>query len=371
LNTPDEALATDEAAKLPFTSSHTANFPQLLRTLGISLLVSTYQSGKLIIVRAQGDRLNTHFRPFMSPMGIAFQPQTGKLAIGTRHELWEFRNQTDVAQKLEPKLTHDAAFLPRHRHFTGDIRIHEIAWVEGEIWGVNTRFSCLCTFEQNYSFVPRWRPRFISALAPEDRCHLNGMAVIDGRPKYVSCLGLTDTAGGWRENKATGGCLLDIDTGEVVLRGLSMPHSPRMYDGRFWILESGLGAVCVADLQTGEKTCVARLPGFTRGIDFHGDFAFVGLSQVRETAVFSGIPLVEQMDQRMCGVWVVHVRTGQIVAFLRFEGTVQEIFSVQVLPDITFPDLINEAGKTLDSSFILPEEALQDVPPRDERVRNG
>lgn len=358
---PDSTSGERERAP-SFTSSHTPNFPELLRRLGISLLVSTYQSGKLIVVRAHGETLNTHFRQFMSPMGIAHEPATGRLAIGTRHEVWEFRNQREVARKLDANLPHDAAFLPRNRHFTGDIRIHEIAWVNDELWAVNTRFSCLCTFDRDHSFVPRWRPQFISALAPEDRCHLNGMAMVEGRPRYVTCLGLTDGAGGWRENKARGGCLLEIDSGEVVLRGLSMPHSPRFYHGQFWILESGIGALSVAELQKGTTTTVTKMPGFTRGLDFCGCYAFVGLSQVRETAVFSGIPLVETLPERACGVWVIDLRSGKTAAFLRFEGTVQEIFAVQVLPNITFPDVINEPGQTLDSSFILPNSALADVP---------
>jgi uncharacterized protein (TIGR03032 family) len=364
-----EKTTTAETSAAPvteasFTSSHTSNFPALLRELGISLVVSTYQAGKLILVRAQGESLNTHFRQFFSPMGVVYQPATGRLAIGAKHEVWEFRNQPDVAPKLEPKETCDAAFLPRKTHHSGDIRIHEIGYIGRELWAVNTRFSCLCTFDDENSFVPRWRPKFVSALSPEDRCHLNGMAIVEGKVKYVTCLGATDTAGGWRDNKRDGGLLLDVDSGETLVSGLSMPHSPRVYANQMWVLESGHGTISTADLKTGKTEIVAKLPGFTRGFDFFGPFAFIGLSQVRESAVFSGIPLVEQLaeSERTCGVYVVDIRSGNIVAFLRFEGIVQEIFAVTVLPGITFPDLINEPGETLDSSFVLPDEALRDVP---------
>jgi len=347
-----------------FTSSHTSNFPGLLRELGISLVISTYQAGKLILLRAQGDALNTHFRAFFSPMGVAYQPATGRLAVGAKHEVCEFRNQPDVAPKLDPPGECDAAFLPRATHHSGDIRIHEIAWLGRELWAVNTRFSCICTFDIDHSFVPRWRPPFITALSPDDRCHLNGMAVVDDRIKLVTCLGATDAPGGWRDNKRDGGLLLDYPSGEPLVRGLSMPHSPREYAGRIWLLESGHGTLSIAHLKTGKTDIVAKLPGFTRGLDFFKNFAFVGLSQVRETAVFSGIPLVEQLTEaeRTCGVYVIDIRTGHTVAFLRFEGIVQEIFAIQVLPNILFPDLINEPGETLDSSFVLPDDALRDVP---------
>jgi uncharacterized protein (TIGR03032 family) len=334
-----------------------------MRQLGFTLLISTYQAGRLIVVRPSGDTLNTHFRCFHSPMGLAYQRKTGRLAIGTKHEVWRFRDQPDAAARLEPQGLHDAVFLPRQRSYTGDIRIHEIAWIEDELWAVNTRFSCLCTFDSKHSFRPAWRPKFISALAPEDRCHLNGLAVVDGRPKYATCLGETDNPGGWREKKASGGCLLDVETNETILRGLSMPHSPRVYADRQWVLESGIGAFSTFDPATGKTEVVSKLPGFTRGLDFFGNLAFIGLSQVRETAIFSNLPIVDDAPERMCGVWVVNIRTGETVAFLRFEGIVQEIFSVTVLPGLLYPELINEPGDTLDNSFVLPDDALSEVPP--------
>lgn len=191
---------------------------------------------------------------------------------------------------------------------------------QGELWVVNTRFGCLCTLDAAHSFTPRWRPPFVSALAPEDRCHLNGLGMVAGRPKCVTALGETDTAGGWRANKATGGLLLDIDDHKILLRGLSMPHSPRWYQGRLWLLESGQGSLAEVDLAQRSWRTTAQLPGFTRGLDFCGPLAFIGLSQVRETAVFSGIPLVQRLKERTCGVWVVHTEqgAGDVVQFARF-----------------------------------------------------
>jgi uncharacterized protein (TIGR03032 family) len=360
--TAPDAAPPAPAAPVELTSVHTSNLPELLKELGISLLVTTYQAGRLIVLREQAGTLNTHFRGFMSPMGLAYDG--ARLAIGTKREVWQFHNQTDVAPKLDPVNTHDAAFLPRSCHFTGDIRIHEMAYVGTELWAVNTRFSCLCTFDSEHSFVPRWRPPFVSALAPEDRCHLNGMAVVDDAVKYVTCLGQTDTAGGWRENKASGGLLLQVPSGEIMTSGLSMPHSPRVYGGHLWILESGEGTLSRVEPETGKTQIIAQMPGFTRGLDFFGPYAFIGLSQVRETAIFSGLPLTERLpeSERTCGVWVIDLRNGQTVAFLRFESGVQEIFAIQVLPGIRQPDVITDDEEVLASSFVLPEESLREVP---------
>lgn len=342
----------------PFRSGHTAHVPEILRDLQISLLVSTYQSGRIIAVREEGGRLNTHFRSFQSPMGIAVGKQ--HLAIGTKCHVWQYRNQPAVAQKLDPPGKHDACFLPRSSHVTGDIRIHELAFAENELWLVNTRFSCLCTLDDEHSFVPRWRPRFVSHLAPEDRCHLNGITVIENRVRFATALGQTNTAQGWREHKANGGCVIDVGSSEIVAAGLSMPHSPRWYEGRFWILESGKGTLAILDLRSGKVETVVELPGFTRGLAFAGPYAFVGLSQVRE-GVFGGIPLTERLQDRACGVWVVNIRSGRIVGFLRFAEAIQEIFDIQVLAGIRYPELSDPEGDLITGAYVLPDAALADV----------
>lgn len=345
----------------PLRAVHTSNFPELLRQLSASLLVTTYQAGKLVLVRDEGDHLNAHFRSFQAPMGMALDGD--RLAIGARLQVWEFVNVPAVAAKLEPPGRHDACYLPRSSHFTGNIQIHEMAWgAASELWVVNTRFSCLCTLDRSASFNPRWRPPFVSELQPSDRCHLNGLGMVAGKPKYVTALGETDTMGGWREDKARGGVVIDVDSCEVLARGVSMPHSPRWYADRLWVCESGAGTFGFIDLDTGTYEAVAETPGFTRGLDFAGPFAFVGLSQVRESAVFSGIAMTERLSahERTCGVCVIDLRSGQVVGLLRFETAVQEVFAVTVLGR-RFPELINDDDRLLENSFVVPTECLGDV----------
>jgi uncharacterized protein (TIGR03032 family) len=344
-------------------AAHTPNFPALLRQLGASLLITTYQAGKLVLVRDENDHLNTHFRTFRSPMGLALADGGARLAVGTTVQVWEFRDVPDVARRLEPPGRHDSCFLPRSSHVTGNILIHEMAYGSGrELWLVNTRFSCLATLDPEASFTPHWRPPFVTELEPSDRCHLNGLGMVAGRPKYVTALGTTDAPAGWRANKARGGVLMDVDSGELVCRGLSMPHSPRWHGGRLWVCESGAGTIGTVDLSTGRYEAVAAVPGFTRGLEMVGDLAFVGLSQVRESAVFSGIPITERLapEERTCGVCVVDLRRGEVVALLKFTSGVQEVFAVAVLPR-RYPDLINDDEKRLESSFVVPTECLADV----------
>ncbi len=199
---------------------------------------------------------------------------------------------------------------------TGDVQIHEMAWAGNELWFVNTRFSCLCTRGDSCSFVPRWRPPFITSLAPEDRCHLNGLGVVDGQPRYVTTLGHNRRVGRLAQAQERRRHPDRLASNEVILSGLSMPHSPRWHDGQLWMLESGKGTIGVVDTRAKRYHPIAELPGFTRGLDFCGPLAFIGLSQVRETADFSGISLTERLAERTCGVWVVDTRTGKTVAYL-------------------------------------------------------
>ena len=352
----------------PLRSKHTSNFPTLLEQLGVSVLVSTYQAGKLVLLRSDGSAaVNTHFRDLPRPMGLA--ADRTRLAVGTAHEVRRYCNLPPVCRHLGPDGRHDACFLQRSAHVTGDIDVHEMAWAGDELWFVNTRFSCLCTLDGVHSFVPRWRPPFVSALAPEDRCHLNGLGLApdaDGRlrVRYVTSLAAADTPQGWRGHKKDGGVVLEVPSGEVLARGLSMPHSPRWHAGRLWVLESGAGGLGFVDSVAGRFERVAELPGFTRGLDFVGPLAFVGLSQVRESAVFSGIPVAERaLAERNCGVWVVDVRSGQTTAFLRFEDAVQEVFAVQVLHGLRYPEVAPDDPKLLTDSYDLPTAALEEVPP--------
>jgi uncharacterized protein (TIGR03032 family) len=365
----EPTATSNESQPPPLRSIHTASFPQLLAEAAASVLVTTYQAGKLMILRHDDGVLNTHFRDFNKPMGLAVQQN--KLAIGTNIEIAEFHNVPAVCPKLDASNKdgglaegphHDACFLPRRTHTTGDIQIHEMAWVDDELWFVNTAFSCLSTRSDVNSFEARWRPPFISELAPADFCHLNGLAVRDGKAAFVTALGETKSRAGWRENKRNGGVLMDVQANRIVLCGLSMPHSPRWHRGELWLLESGDGSLGRVDLGAGRYEPIIRLPGFTRGLSFLGPLAFIGLSQVRESATFSGIPLVERVTDRVCGVWVVNIETAQILAFVRFEDAVQEIFAVELMPGFRYPDLINHDLEVIGHSYVLSDEALSLVP---------
>jgi len=317
---------------------HSPGLPAVLDRLGCSVVVSTYQAGKVFTLGVHDGRLVIRFHHFEQAMGLARTP-TG-LAVGTRRQIWFLpAAPPELARRVAPAGSHDVCFLARRAHFTGPILGHDLAWCGGRLWVVNTLFNCLSTLDDGASFVPQWRPPFITALASGDRCHLNGLAADADGPRFVTVLGATDVPGGWRADKRAGGCLLDVATGEFLVRGLSMPHSPRLHQGSLWLLDSGHGRLVRFDAARRGVDTVAALPGYTRGLDLHGGLAFVGLSRIRETAVFGGLPLDDRRESLRCGIAVVDCATGAMVASLFFKTGVEELFDVRVLPGYRNPIL--------------------------------
>ncbi len=345
--------STPADLEAPFRSVHTPGFAGLLEELGVSLLATTYQAGKLMAVRGSGGRVSTLLRGFERPMGLAVQAPS-QFALGTRNQVWLFRNAPDIAPRIEPPGRHDACYLPRVAFVTGDIRGHEMGWAADGLWIVNTFFSCLCSVSTEYSFVPRWQPPFLPGPVPGDHCHLNGLAIAGGRPAYVTALGESDTPGGWRPGKADGGIVIDVGGGNVISRGLSMPHSPRWHAGRLWVLDSGTGRLQTVDVTDGRRTTVVSLPGFTRGLTFAGPYAFVGLSRIREASTFGGLPIAANRAALQCGIWAVDLRSGCVAEFLRFDAGVEELFAVEVVPGCRFPEVVGFQQDGIHGTFVVP-----------------
>lgn len=311
------------------------NLAYLLANANISFLVSTYLIGNVITVGSRGGQLVIEFHTFDRPMGMAISKEG--LTICTRSQVWFMPAMPDIGAQMEPKGQYDSAFFARKSHFTGNISVHEAAWVGKELWICNTRFSCLCTLHPTCHFAPRWRPPFITNLAPEDRCHLNGLATANGQARYVTTLAETNTREGWRPVKATAGCVIDVLTNQVIARGFAMPHSPRVINDKLYVLNSGMGRLECIDPANGKSEVVCELPGYTRGFSSHGSYAFIGLSKIRPSSSMDGVPIAARASELKCGVWVVDLNKGAIVSFLEFTEGFDELFGVLVIPGFTSP----------------------------------
>ncbi|MBD2410347.1 TIGR03032 family protein [Nostoc calcicola FACHB-389] len=321
--------------ELEITSSR--QFTSWLLEQNLSLAFSTYQAGKLFFIGLQPTgKLSVFERTFDRCMGLWAEGQS--LYMSSLYQLWRLENA------LEPGNNHngyDALYVPQVGYVTGDLDVHDVARSGEQIVFVNTLFSCLATLSNTHSFVPLWQPPFIAKLAAEDRCHLNGLAMRDGQPRYVTTTSTSDVADGWRDHRANGGCVMDITSNEVIVSGLSMPHSPRWYRDKLWLLNSGTGEFGYVDWERGAFEPVAFCPGYLRGLTFAGEFAIVGLSLPRHNKTFSGLALDENLRAKnaepRCGLLVINLTTGDIVHSLRIEGVVTELYDVVALSGVRRP----------------------------------
>jgi uncharacterized protein (TIGR03032 family) len=315
----------------------TESLAEVLVKANCSLFISTYLIGNVVTVGARDDQLFIDFHTFDRPMGMALNREG--IVICTRNQVWFMPMLMDIAGQMQPQGQYDYAYFARRSHYTGNIQCHEIGWVGKELWIVNTRFSCLCTLHQTCHFAPRWRPPFISNLAPEDRCHLNGLGIVDREARYATALSETNTREGWRPVKATSGCLMDIPNNAVISRGFAMPHSPRFANGKLYVLHSGMGRLEHVEPSSGRRETVCELPGYARGMSIHGSLAFIGISKIRASSTMDGVPIAEKRDELKCGVWIIDLNTGKKVAHLEFLGGIDELFDVQTLPTVMSPFL--------------------------------
>lgn len=322
----------------------------------VSLGFSTYQTGKVFLVGVGDDqRLSIFERTFDRAMGLWGNAQS--LLLGTKYQLWRFENVLAPGELYQQR---DRLFIPRVAYTTGDVDMHDVAVEDsGRVVFVATSFSCLGTISEKFSMKPLWRPPFISRLAPEDRCHLNGLALRDGKARYVTAVSRSDVADGWRSRRNDGGFVLDVTTNGIVCDGLTMPHSPRWYREQLWVLNSGAGEFGKVDLTTGKFEPLAFCPGYVRGLTFVGDYAIVSLSQSRHDKTFGGLRLDQELAQRgataQCGLQVIDLKTGDIAHWLKIEGDVTEIYDVISLPGTRCPMALGTKTDEIQRILMLDE----------------
>jgi uncharacterized protein (TIGR03032 family) len=365
--TPLDEAPTSSEFKSGVAYSMSNGFVPLLARLGTSVAISSYQSGKFYLMgRNPQGGLMVDERLFQKAMGICVEGNT--LVLATLFQIQRFENLLEPGQYINH--TFDACYIPRVTYTTGALDAHDIGLLaNGEIVFVATRFNCLATLSRKRSFTPVWKPPFISAIVDEDRCHLNGLAMADGKPAYVTAVSRSNTIDGWRDRRANGGVVIDVASGEIVCEGLSMPHSPRLYQGKLWILNAGTGELGWVQRETRSFRALTFCPGFLRGLAFRGKYAFVGLSKPRYER-FEGLDLDAKLreadSEAWCGVQVIDLDTGACAEWFRIDGVVGEIYDVGLVPGVSCPMSLGFGSKEIQT--LLTHEELTASPPWDQVV---
>ena len=352
-------VSAEGPAKETFALSTSRGFESWLARAGGAIAFTTYQAGKFFLLGLKADgKLAVFERTFARCMGLAVSPDARQLLLATHYQLYRFDNALPHGQTQG---AHDAVYVPRVSWVTGDLDIHDVAFdAAGRPVFVNTLFGCLAEASDGWSFKPVWKPPFISKLAPEDRCHLNGLAMDHGTPRYVTAVSQSNVADGWRDKRTGGGIVMDVQSNEIVCDGLSMPHSPRLHKGKLWVLNSGAGEF--GSVAEGRFTPLAFCPGYARGLAFAGNDALVGLSLARESRTFQGLPLDGALQKNgaeaRCGLLVIDTKSGDTIAWVRLEGVVRELYDVAFLPGVRNPSALGFKTDEITRVISIDEAAI-------------
>lgn len=351
-------VASPSASVLRYEASQ--SFVQLLDKLGCSLAVSVYTAGRIAMISAQQNQLFVSAFSFPRPMGLASFASDGqmRLAVATFDEVVVLADAPLLAPGLpDAPGEYEHLLIPRASLFTGDLDAHELVWLGQHLYAANTRFSCVAEIDARASFTPVWTPPFITQLMPEDRCHLNGLAIDGDRIAYASAFAASDTPRGWDEIRYRSGILIEVPSGKIVLEGLCLPHSPRVFDGVLYVLDSGRGRVLRVDPERHTATPIAILPGFTRGLARHGDVLFVGLSRLRDRDG-ERPPVIDGGLELICGVAAIDRLQNKMIGYLRFDDAYEEVFDVKVLPDFRRGGMLSVEDKRHRRALALPGRAF-------------
>ena len=337
----------------PFQARYTPNFPELLDKLGGTLMLTTYQTGKVIMLSSDGTNISQLVRDFDRPMGVAFNGDL--MAMALRTNITFFKDSKELAKTYPKKPdTYDTLYYPVSQNITSYIDTHDIVFSKQGLIGVNTSYSCLVKVDGANSFEVVWKPPFIKEFATGDACHLNGCCTDENQDiRYVTAFGQTSEAGGWRMNKLVGGFLYDIKEQKYLCEDLAMPHSPRIYKNELYVLLSATEELIKVDRVTGEQTRITKVDGFIRGLSFKDNYAFIGVSKLRKSHTFGDLPIARK--KLHAGVIVIDLNTKEKVAEIFYEDKLEEIYDVHFIPDSKRVNIINHKQSQTTSAVVTPQ----------------
>jgi uncharacterized protein (TIGR03032 family) len=345
-----------QSALAPFSCLYTTQVPELLQRLNCTIAITTYQAGKLVFISAKDENTLVQLpRTFEKPMGIAEDKQQDKIAIACKDEVIVFANSRDLASYYPNSPgKYDALYMPRVTYHTGQLDIHDLNFgSENELYAVNTAFSCIVKIDGNYNFTPYWNPPFIDSIGSEDRCHLNGMAMLNGKPKYATAFNKGNSHQSWRENITKTGIIMDIETNEIILENLGMPHSPRIFNGQLYTLLSATGELIKVNPVDKSYDVVMKIDGFVRGMDLHKDYLFIGLSKLRKnSSTFAALDFAESANE--AAIVIVHLPSAALVGKITYQSSLDEIYDIHILGEKTRPNIMNTIRPDYKTGLMIP-----------------
>ena len=222
--------------------------------------------------------------------------------------------------------------MPRITYHTGAVDIHDLSFgSNGDIYAINTLFSSIIKLDENYSFTPVWTPPQIDKITSEDRCHLNGMAMLNGKPKYATAFnnGNTPQVG---ENITSSGVIYDIEKNKIICSGLPMPHTPRIFNNELYVLLSATGELVKIDTDNGTYDVIVKIGGFVRGMSLHKDYLIHwNFKAQKNSSTFGKLDFAKHANQ--AGIVIVHLPTKKHSRKINYFNSLDEIYDIHILKD--------------------------------------
>lgn len=348
---------SDSDLKLSHLTEYEVQGPffETLKELGISLVVSREYEHFMVLLANNAEVPMQTALEIPHPSGMCYDSENSDLIVAstrTPHQIFRFRaidTETFSSDIIPPnfKPTPGIMYMPyRSVLLPGDLYLHDVCLMQGELYATITGKNFLAKIDMNSGWERVWWPECVDELgkAGFDQNYLQFNSIAAGAtPENSYYTSFSQETGGNKKPWEDGygpkgrGVLFNGESRKSVIQGLTCPHSARFHQNKVWLCNSGYGSVGTLnpdeDLDPKERYQeTLRVPGFTRGMSFHGDYGFVGLSKVISFYEPYAPGLVP--EKSLCGVVIFNVVTGEEVARLYWpEG--YQIYEVVVLPNIS------------------------------------
>ncbi|WP_462157484.1 TIGR03032 family protein [Pseudoalteromonas sp. GB56] len=324
---------------MSFEFTYSKNIPELMRRLNISVMFTTYQADRVVLLNSSDSGLKCLVRYFPRPMGIALNDDL--LAIAMKDQVTTFKQSSKLAFEYPNKPgQYDSIFFPLSVHFTGKIDAHDVSFSNEGLVVVSTAYNCISKVGGTFGFEPLWKPDFIDEVFPTDKCHLNGMAIDEnGELALATAFSETNVYFGWKQTNQNG-LLFDLRNNTVVCRDLQMPHSPRVFNGDIYLLESLAETLVRIDRETGMKEVLYKFTGFARGMNLIGKYAFIGISKFREESL-RNLSINIDNSNVVPSIVVFDLSKNTVIGEIQFHSDIEEIYDVVCVKGTISTNILN------------------------------
>lgn len=347
-------------------SQVTGDFWGVLKRLDITLLVGR-EYEHLLLGMSCDENPHPTYMPMPHPSGIAVDRQKGIVhAASTRNpnQIFDLMPISGCTDRLDVKAeapTEKPLVPVRSRFMPGCLYMHDLAMIGGHLHANSVGQNAVICINEDSSYERVWWPKCIETESGprfgQNHIQLNSIAAGNNLKESffsASSTELSDLRPGDPKYPVDGrGVIFSGATREPIVSGLTRPHSARLEQttgrSRVWVDNSGYGELCLIDAE--KYQVVTRLPGWTRGLAFCGEVAFVGTSRV--IPKFAQYAPGLDVNASICAVHAVDVRSGEVLGSIVWPYG-NQIFAIDWLPrtqSAGFPFAVEDRTRDLKTMF--------------------